>query len=338
MNAQWKFGFRTVAVLAASAFAFAQTPTGATGQVAGPGTATYTRTDLPSGANAQSRRTAYPGAINYVEGRATLNGQPLAASAVGSAVVGRNQAVTTSDGYVEVLLTPGAFLRVGHNSEAQFVSAGLANVDVDLTRGSAMAEVADLVKGSTIRFTVNGVPAQIASKGLYALNATEGSIRVLDGKADVQTAERKVTLKKGDEFATIDGSGKKHDFNMKAAEKDPLYVWSKVRSESESQANLHTANLIVAGNSWYGPGWYWDPFWASYAFMPGSGFLYSPFGWGFYSPAYYGLRGGGLVYPGYYYARPGYYHGFARGHVGGIGAMHAGAGFRAGRGFHGGRR
>src|SRR3954453_2671401 len=114
MKAQWKFGLGTMAMLAASAFAFAQTPTGATGQVAEPGAATYTRTDSPSGANAQSRRTAYPGAINYIEGRATLNGQPLASSAVGSAVVGRNQAVATSDGYVEVLLTPGAFLRIGH--------------------------------------------------------------------------------------------------------------------------------------------------------------------------------------------------------------------------------
>ncbi len=39
-----------------------------------------------------------------------------------------------------------------------------------------------------------------------------------------------------------------------------------------------------------------------------------------------------------YYGRPGYYRGFAGGHVAGVGAMHAGAGFRAGGGFHGGRR
>ena len=135
MKAQWNFGLRTLAVLVATAYAgFAQAQTGATGQMAVPGNGTYTRTNVPSGTNSQLQKTTYPGAINYVEGRATLNGEPLAADAVGSAVVGPNQAVSTTDGYVEVLLTPGAFLRIGHNSEARFISAGLTGVNVELTR------------------------------------------------------------------------------------------------------------------------------------------------------------------------------------------------------------
>jgi hypothetical protein len=338
MKAQWNFGFRSLAVLVATAcLGFGQAQIGATGQVAAPDNATYPQTNVPS-ANSQSRKTAYPGAVNYVEGRAMLNGEPLGPNAVGSAVVAANQVVGTTDGYVEVLLTPGAFFRIGHNSEARFISAGLAGVNVELTRGSAMVEVADLVKGATLHFTVNGVPVQIEKKGLYALDAAAGSVRVLDGKADVQQAERTLTLKKGDELSTLNGSDKKHDFNIKAEEAQPLYVWSKVRSEHEAEANLHTANLILAGGSWYGPGWYWDPFWASYAFMPGAGMLYSPFGWGYYSPAFYGYWGGGF-YPRYgYYGRPGYYRGFAGGNVAGMRAMNAGAGFRAGGGFHGGRR
>jgi hypothetical protein len=333
MKAQWKLSFRTAAMLAGTALiGFAQAQTGATGQVVAPQSATYARTDLPSGANSQTRKTAYPGAVNYVEGQATLNGEPLAPGAVGSAVVGANQTIATGDGYVEVLLTPGAFLRLGHNAEARFISAGLSGVNVELTEGSAMVEVADVVKGTALHFTVHSTPVQIDKKGLYSLNAREGSVRVLDGKADVQQGARTVTLKKGDELA-LNGDSKKHDFDLKTEEKQPLYVWSKVRSENEAQVNLHAANLIVAGGPWYGPGWYWDPFWASYAFMPGAGVLYSPFGWGFYSPAFYGYWGRPAIYPRY-----GYYRGFAGGHVVGLRAMHAGAGFRAGGGFHGGHR
>jgi len=329
MKAQWKFGLRTVAMLAGTALiGFGQAPTGATGQVGVPQDATYTRTDLPKGANPQTRKTVYPGAVNYVEGNATLNGEPFTRNAVGSAVVGPNEVIATTDGYAEVLLTPGAFLRIGHNSEAQFVSAGLTGVNVELTQGSAMVEAADLVKGTTLDLTVHSVPVQIEKKGLYSFNATEGAIRVLDGKADVQQAERSVTLKKRDELA-LNGEAKKHDFDLKAEEKQPLYVWSKVRSQDEAQANLHTANLIVAGGSWYGPGWYWDPLWASYAFMPGAGIMYSPFGWGYYSPAFYGYWGGPAIYPRY-----GYYRGFAAGHVAGVGAIHSATGFRAGSGFH----
>ncbi len=318
---------------------FAQAPAGAPGQMAAPQNVPYTRTAVPPSANSQSRKTVYPGAVNYVEGQGTLNGEPLTPNAVGSAVVGPNQAIATANGYVEVLLTPGAFLRIGHDSEARFISTGLTGVNVELTRGSAMVEVADIVKGTTLHFAVNGVPVQIEKKGLYSLNASEGSIRVLDGRADVQQGERTVTLKKGDELATANGNGKKYDFDLKAEEKQPLYVWSRVRSEDEAQANLHTANLIVAGGSWYGPGWYWDPLWASYAFMPGAGILYSPFGWGYYSPAFYGGFWGGGFYPRYgYYGRPGYYRGFTGARVAGVRAMSTGAGFRAGGGFHGGRR
>lgn len=338
MKAQWKSGLRALAVLATSALTgFAQVPTGAPAQAAASPGAPYTRMDVPSGAASQSRKTAVPGAVNYVEGNVMLNGQPIGPNAVGSVVVEPNQVIATADGYAEVLLTPGAFLRLGHESQARLGSVGLANVDIEITQGSAMVEVADLVKGTVLHFSVNGVPVQIENKGLYAFNATEGSIRVLDGKANVQHAERTVTLKKGDELATLNGSGKKHDFDVKAEQNQPLYVWSKVRSEHEAQANQHAANLIVAGGSWYGPGWYWDPLWASYAFMPGTGILYSPFGWGFYSPAFYGGYWGG-IYPSYRYVRPAYSRGFGAGHVAGFGAMHSGAGFRAGGGFHGGRR
>ena len=36
----------------------------------------------------------------------------------------------------------------------------------------------------------------------------------------------------------------------------------------------------------WGPGWYWDPWFAGFTFIPGGGFFYNPFGWGFYSPVF----------------------------------------------------
>lgn len=349
MKAQLTNGLRTLTMLAATALVtFAQAPTGAQAAVTAPGGAKDNGTNAAS-ANPTSpqRKTASPGAVNYVEGHATLNGQPLAPDAVGSAVVGPNQVVATTDGYVEVLLTPGAFLRIGHNSEVRLISVGLAGVNAQVDRGSALVEVADLIEGSKLTFALNGVPVQIRKKGLYEFDAAQRAVRVLDGKAEVQEAAHKITLKKGDEVSVAGEPSKKHDFDVNAAKKQPLYVWSKVRSEQQSQANQHTADVILAGASWYGPGWYWDPLWAGYAFVPGTGILYSPFGWGFYSPAYYGGRwGGGFGYAPYryaprFYGRHRYYaRGLAHSHVGGIGAMHGRGGFHGGfhGGAHGGRR
>jgi hypothetical protein len=316
MKGQWKLSWRAAAVLlAASLTGIAQTNT------------------------AQSQRTASPGTVNYIEGDVTLNGSPITNPTGGSAVVGPNQEIATGNGYAEVLLSPGAFLRLGHNSEVRMISAGLADVRLQLEGGSALVETADPVKGSTLDVTVDGAVAQIEKGGLYAFDANSQSVRVLDGKAQVRQNDKETTLKKGDEvLLTSNNPLKRQDFSVKSAETDPLYVWSKVRSQEEAQANVHAANLIVTGGGWYGPGWYWDPFWSGYAFLPGAGFWTSPFGWGFYSPVYFyghpylGWRGYyGLAYRPGYVARPGYVR---PGYVGGVRTqVHA-----FGGGFHGGRR
>ena len=42
--------------------------------------------------------------------------------------------------------------------------------------------------------------------------------------------------------------------------------------------------FVGGGSYWDGPGWYWNPYWDMYGFIPGDGIWYSPFGWPFYSP------------------------------------------------------
>jgi hypothetical protein len=64
---------------------------------------------VPAGI-AQNTNTARPGTINYVEGQATINGQMLTAKSVGSAEVAQGQTVSTTNGKVEILMTPGVFL------------------------------------------------------------------------------------------------------------------------------------------------------------------------------------------------------------------------------------
>jgi hypothetical protein len=274
---------------------------------------------------------ASPGAVNYVEGQATLDGEPLTAQSVGSTVARPNQVIGTTNGYVEVLLTPGSFLRIGHNSEVRLASASLGGVTLQVNQGSVLVEVADLVEGSRLTVDLSGAITAIQKKGLYSFDATQHSVRVLDGKAVVRNTAGETTLKKGNEvLLASDGPLKKRNFETKPAQQEPLYVWSKVRSQQESLANMNAANSIAAGGGWYGPGWYWDPYWSGYAFLPGSGFLYSPFGWGFYGYGYPGIWGGGL---GYRYYAPRYYSQGFHGHPGHVaGSIHQGSGFHGGGG------
>ena len=72
-------------------------------------------------------------------------------------------------------------------------------------------------------------------------------------------------------------------------ETSDLYRWSSLRSAYLAEANADAAPLYVYGGAnWYGAGWYWDPWFSAYTFIPGDGIFYSPFGWGLYSPFYAG--------------------------------------------------
>jgi hypothetical protein len=313
------------------------------------GFAQMNTTQAPAGPVQRSQSSMYtadagrpasvaPGTINYIEGQVSLDGQPLGVRA--SAALHAGQTIATgANGYAEVLLTPGAFLRLGNDSQLRLINAGLADTKAELMRGAAIVEVDRLIKGTNLAVLMNGATAQIEKKGLYDLDAAQQAVRVLDGKARVTEADRSKSIGKDDQVLVAGATAlKKSGFDANAVKAEPLYVWSEARSRDESQANVAIAQNVAAYGGWYGPGWYWDPFWSFYAYLPADGFLYSPFGWGFYSPAFIGYYGVPFHYGRYgYVGRYGALHGF-HGRVAGVNAGVAGFHGFAGGGFHGSRR
>ncbi len=294
-----------------------------------------------------------PGTINYVEGQVSLNGQNLTPQSVGTAILKPGQVLDTGAGYVEVLLTPGAFLRIGNNSEVRLLSAGLADTRTELVHGASILEVDQMIKGTHLGLVLNGSTTEIEKKGLYDFDAAQQAVMVLDGKAKIQESSGSQTLDKHHEVLLASRRPlKKRGFKENAVKVEPLYVWSRARSEDEAQASVSAASnadLYAAAGS----GWYWDPAWDFYGFWPADYALYSPFGWGFYSPAFFGFGyyGGGYygdTYGGRWYGHSGWrgHSGWAAGRMGNglyghgrVGGMNARIdGFRGGMGggFHGG--
>jgi hypothetical protein len=256
---------------------------------------------------AAAASSAIPGTLNYVEGQVAVAGQTVTSQSVGSVQMQPNQVLETGQGRAEVLLTPGVFLRVGDHSAVRLVSPGLADTRVEVLRGQAIVEVAELFRDNNLSVTINGASTRLVKQGLYAFNADSHLVQVFDGKATVLQGDRQRDLDKGHELA-LNGDWKATHFDIKAqAAQNPLYAWSNLRSEYEAEASMQSArNVFVGGGAyWDGPGWYWNSYWAMYGFIPGDGIWYSPFGWPFYSPwmAFYA--------PGWYgYGFRGYGHGF----------------------------
>ncbi len=277
-----------------------------------------------------------PGTVNYVEGQVSLNQQQLSNPATSLPMRAGDVLSTGANGYAEVLLTPGAFLRIGPNSQITPTALGLATTNLRLSLGAADVEVDQLVKGTHLSITLNSGTALLEKEGLYVFNADQNDVKVMDGKATVTVASRSKSIGRGDELLLASAKPlKTHGIDVNAEKAQPLYVWSEARSQTESQANVAVAENVATYGGWYGLGWYWDPYLTSWAFLPGDGFLYSPFGWGFYSPFYIGYYG----YPGYW-GHGGHWghYGFGHGYVGGMNSRVSGfrGGFAGGGGFHGG--
>jgi hypothetical protein len=244
-----------------------------------------------------------PGTLNYVEGQVSVEGQKQTPKSVGSTYLDSNQELDTGNGNAEMLLTPGMYLRIGHNSEVRMISPGLADTQVQLMKGSAMLEVDELFKENNVSVVVDGATTRIEKQGLYDFDANHPSVKVLDGKAATYEGDQRVNLKKGREALLTEAQPlATQKFDKNQVEDDPLYRWSKLRSEYATNSNVEEANALLADGGWWGPGWYWDPFWWDFAFMPGWGMGWGPFGWPFFSPwaagwaPYYGFGYGGRYY------------------------------------------
>jgi len=291
--------------------------------------------------------SAVPGAVNYVEGQVSIAGQPLTPSAIGSVQLQPGQVIETGPGRAEVLLTPGVFVRLGDNSSLRLVSPNLGDTRVELLKGRAIVEVTEIFKDNNLRVMLDGSSARLDKEGLYSFDANTRQVRVFDGEATVQTNDRQVNLKKDRQLALVEPFKTTHFDARAQTAQDPLYGWSNLRSEYEAQASMQSARTVFVGGgpSWDGPGWYWNPYWSTYGFIPGDGIWYSPFGWPFYSPwvAYgygfggYGFRGNGFVAGARHISASAVasHAGF-----GGIGGGVAGHGFAGGMhgGFGGGHR
>jgi hypothetical protein len=287
--------------------------------------------DLPQ--NPTPASPAVPGTLNYIEGATTINGQFLAPNAIGSVTLQPGQEISTSTGRAEVLLTPGVFFRLDHNSSAKMVSPDLTNTVMRLDHGRASVEVDQLFKENDIHVVENNVPVQLLKPGLYEFDADHGTVMVFSGEAAAQRSNGKwVVMKDHHELNVAEGAAPKTvSFNEDAQKQTDLYRWSSLRSDYLAEANYQIAGDYAGGA--YAPGWYWDPYMFDYTFLGPWGF-YSPFGWGFYPlgwgyGGFYGGRGRGFGPHGV-----GGFHGDALRAGGSMGGFHGG-GFGGG-GFHGG--
>ncbi len=219
------------------------------------------------------------------------------------------QTLRTEEGRAEVLLTPGAFLRLGESSAVRLLSGRLSSVKFELLEGGALIDVVELLKDNSVIVRVAGAEAELEKAGLYRLDAEPPRIRVFRGQAEVRAAGKSQTLKSGRELRLEGTQWAMRKFDADK-ETDSLYRWSKRRSGYIAMANVSAARQagsLWGMNSLRGGTWLWNPYFGFATYLPWGDTVMSPFGYYYYTPR--------TVYQVYYPPRnaPAFGGGFDRG-------------------------
>jgi len=207
------------------------------------------------------------GLVNHVQGPANVKEMDMARV---------NRPIRTGiDGYVEVLLRPGSFLRLGENSEAVIDDAELASVKLTVTRGPAVIEVVEISSDFPITVTTGNLTTKIVASGIYRF--VDGTATVIEGK--LKTADSKLTYEKGWQVFFQDNYRARKAAKIQVTSLD---IYSQTRSAEIAQANYSLASSMASSSS-YGVYdlWLYSQQFGMYTFIPHQAFR-SPYGHQYY--------------------------------------------------------
>jgi hypothetical protein len=266
---------------------------------------------------AQSVTSAHSGTLHYFEGDISIDGTPVQTKAARFSEIKEQSVLSTGLGRAEVLLTPGVFLRIGENSAIKMLDNRLISTRVEIMSGNVMVESDDpqmSIKDSPVSLIYKDYEIRLVKHGLVEIGTDPAQMKVYNGEAVVGVtggagANNRATVKEG-RLLSFSSALLTENFNAKVG--DDLYIWARDRSQSVSAANMSSARSINSGGygngfgsgagyglgsgygygSGYGAGlggwnsgWYYNPYFDMFTFVPGAGTYWNAFGYGFFSPS-----------------------------------------------------
>jgi len=268
--------------------------------------------DISSNVSAQLI-SAKPGMVNYVEGGPLVfrNDQEEGAKLVARNQLRPGERVQTKESdRVEILLSPGSYLRVAANSQVEVRKAEFDDMQFNLIQGVAILESAAFDKKvHALKISTSAGDIKVLENGLYRFQVTpNGQVEVFvySGKAEWLRNQHDITTLKPKKRYLLgtDEKGKPQFVKLSKDDMDSVDLWSKRRAEYLVAANDRVSDWMFDSGYYnygyrYRGGWVFNPFFNAFTFVPfGDYGFFSPYGfsYGSYYPyygGYYGRGGGG---------------------------------------------
>ncbi len=264
-------------------------------------------------ATAQNAISAKAGLVQVADGDVFVNDTAIHSKVAEFTDLKNTDVLRTAEGRAEVLLTPGAFVRMGDNSSFRMVSSRLSDVRLEVLQGEALVEITEMLSDNAINVTLGNANFQLAKGGLFDFATDPARLRVYKGEAVAVLGEKYMRVREGHQLSFNGSDWTQAGFDTK--DTDALYRWSQRRAENVAVANVSAARQ--SGNSFdsyaysgypsmgygygaygmggyggygmggfggYGAGWMFNPYFGMYTFLPFYGTAWSPFGYAFYTP------------------------------------------------------
>ncbi len=237
-------------------------------------------------AMAQSVISAKAGLIHYVEGDVMVNDQAVVLKESKFLDLKNKEILKTDEGRVELLLAPGSILRLSEKSAVRMDSNSILATRLTLLEGTAIVEVMEMEKLSSLEFTMGADTVSVRKPGLYRLEMDSPAVKVYSGEVAVNWNNELTKLGEG-RLMTLTGNHIVAKFEKKQ-NMDEIVQWADRRSGTLAMANIHAAHTVgnsMAGNQRLGAsGWYFDNYYGMMSYVPYGNNIFSPFGYGYYSP------------------------------------------------------
>ncbi len=143
----------------------------------------------------QSVISVRSGIVNYFEGSAFIDDQPLEQKFGAFPSLKDGSKLRTERGRAEVLLTPGVFLRLDENSAVRMLSTTLNDTRVELLKGSAILDSLDATSDKFPSMIYKTASVRFSKKGLYRIDSDPVAVlHVYNGEAEVTQDNKPVTV------------------------------------------------------------------------------------------------------------------------------------------------
>jgi hypothetical protein len=136
--------------------------------------------------SAQAVLSTHSGLLNFTEGAVLLDDQPLTPKFGTFTNIPEGSTLRTEKGRAEILLTPGAFLRIDENSAIRMISNDLAHTRIEFLRGAAILDTNEAAPNAPLVLTFKSFEVRFPKQGVYRLDSDPAVFETYSGAAEIR--------------------------------------------------------------------------------------------------------------------------------------------------------